>query len=110
MGRSSRARGLWEIDPFEAASTPSWLHNPHLAGVSTAPHTASSVGGTTAAERVMRASRHAAQCSQWTLAAEMGAGAEEQAMIREAIKASVADERERRKHSRAARAAEQQKD
>ena len=54
-----------------------------------------------AAERALDNSRQAAQCSGWTLAAAMGlTSAEEQAMIRAAIKASVADERERRKQSR----------
>ena len=53
------------------------------------------------AEQVMRASRRAAQCSEWTVSAARGARAEEQAMIRAAMKASVADERERRKQSRA---------
>ena len=96
---NSRDRGRQpvELDPFEAASRPSWM-------LQTAPSRGGGNGEklATAAEIVMRASRQAAQISGWTLAAERGAGATEQEMIREAIKASVDDERERRKRSRAA--------
>ena len=104
----------YEVDPFAAATMPDWLRDPHnsATGLATGHGKDKATAGEPpgASERdAPRGSRKAAQQASWTVAAATGAaGADEQAMIRAAIKASVADERARRKEARVSKGDEKQ--
>ena len=83
----------YEVDPFAAATMDPIYKDPHKRHAPKEDKQAASPAG--------RKVRATAQSSGWALAAARGADdADEQAMIRAAIKASVADERERRKAAR----------